>query len=102
MGREIGGNLGPWDVQYDGIVHLLSKESKAPTSPQTPLREGEVKPGEEVIDEGPQAISFQCYAAHFSMSPEAQAIVERLVREDIERNATRQREIEAKKVAYEL
>ena len=36
------------------------------------------------------------------MSPEAQAIVERRVRENIERNAMRQREIEVKKAADEL
>ena len=36
------------------------------------------------------------------MSPEAQAMVERRVREDVERNAKRQREMEAKKVADEL
>ena len=36
------------------------------------------------------------------MSPEAQAMVERRVREDVERNAMRQREIAAKKVAGEI
>ena len=36
------------------------------------------------------------------MSPEALAIVERRIPEDVERNATRQREIESKKVADEM
>ena len=46
LGREIGWNLGPWEVQYDrGIPlrQLPSKEPKAPPSPRSRVREGQVK-----------------------------------------------------------
>ena len=76
-------------------------KAKAPPSPQTRVREGVIHQREEVVDEA-QAIRFQSYAAHFAMCPEAQAIVERRVREDVERNAMRQREIQGKKVADEI
>ena len=51
----------------------------------------------EVIDEGPQHIDFESYAAHFALTPKTQAIVARRIQEDVEGNAARQREIEAKK-----
>ena len=80
----------------------LPGKAKAPSSPHTRLREGQVQQREDEIDDGAQAISFESYAAHFAMSPEAQAIVDRRGREDLERNAMRQREIEAKKAAAEM
>ena len=97
-------NLPPWEVQYDRKAPPSERRGKAkvPPSPQTRVREGEVQTREAAPEKGAQAISFESYAAHFAMSPEAQAMVERRVREDVERNAKRQREIEAKKVADEI
>ena len=47
-------------------------------------------------------MDFDSYAAHFALSPEAQAEVARRGREDVERNAAKQAEIEAKRIADEL
>ena len=60
LGREIGWNLGPWEVQWNRGITLpeFPGKAKAPPSPQTRLREGQVQQQEEEIDEGAQAISF--------------------------------------------
>ena len=54
-----------------------------------------------MIEEG-QAMDFDSYAAFFALSPEGQALVARRVREDAERNAAKQAEAEALRVAKEL
>ena len=47
-------------------------------------------------------MDFECYAAHFALTPERQAEVARCMRGDLERIAAKEAEIEAKKVADEL
>ena len=47
-------------------------------------------------------MDFESYAAHFALGPEAQSEVARRIREDLERNAAKQGEIEAKRVEDEL
>ena len=97
LGREIAWNLPPWEVQWDREVTLseLPGKAKAPPSLRSRVHEGNVQAREAIPTEGAQAIRFESYAAHFAMSPEAQAMVQRRVREDFERNAKKQREIEA-------
>ena len=55
-----------------------------------------------VSKQEPQVRNFDSYAAFFALGPEKQAEVARRVREDAERNAAKQAEAEAKRVAEEL
>ena len=80
---------------------LPGKEAKAPPSPRSRLREGQVQP-RMVSTEATQVVDFDTYAAFFALTPEKQADVARRVREDAERNAAKQVEAEALRVAKEL
>ena len=75
-------------------------EAKAPPSPRSRVREGQVQQRMEPHWDT-QLLDFDSYAAHFALSHEGQAEVARRVREDLDRNAARKREIEAKKAADE-
>ena len=55
-----------------------------------------------VSKQEPQVRNFDSYAPFFALGPEKQAEVARRVREDAERNAAKQAEAEAKRVAEEL
>ena len=80
---------------------LLGKEAKAPPSPRNRLREGTGQPRVGSGDER-QVMDFETYPAFFALTPEKQAEVARLVREDAERNASKQAEDEAARVPKEL
>ena len=78
---------------------LPGKEAKTPPSPRSRLWEGNVQL--RVVSEVTQVMDFETNAAFFALSPEKQAEVARRVREDAERSAAKQAEVEAERVAKE-
>ena len=92
-----------WEIQYDRNVPLRAlpgNEAKAPPSPRTLLREGQVQPRTE-SDQETRVMEFDSYAAHFALTPERQAERDRRMRHDLERSASKEAEIEAKRVAHQ-
>ena len=90
-----------WEIQHDRgvpIRRLPTKEAKAASSPKSRGREGQVQPRTEANNEM-QTMDFDSYAAHFALTPERQAEVDRRMREDLEQIAAKEAEIEAKRVA---
>ena len=100
----MGLNAGPSEVQYDlgvPLPPLRGTQAKAPPSPRSRLRNGNVQPRTVSVDET-DVMDFDTYAAFFALSTEKQAEVARRVREDAEGNAGKQAEAEAARVAKEL
>ena len=98
LAREIPWNLGPREVQYNGGVPLRPlprKNAKAPPWPRTRLREGHGKPRMESEKET-RVMDLHSYSAFFARTPDWQAQVDRRMREDLERIAAKETEIEAK------
>ena len=104
VGRALRWQDGCLEIQqYRNVLirPLPRKESKAPRSPRSRLREGQLQP-RVGIEEGAQVMDFDSYAAFFALSPEGEAELTRREREDAERNAANQAEAEAVRVAKEL
>ena len=104
VGRALTWQDLPWEIQRNRNVtlrHLSGKEAKASPSRRSRLREGLVQPRVATAQEG-QAMDFDSNAEFFLLSRAGQAEMGRRVREDAERNAAKQAESEALRVAKEL
>ena len=86
--------MGPWEVQYNRgvpLCQLASDKAKAPPSPKSRVREGEVQQRMEP-DWDAYVMDFDSYPAQFALTSEAQSDVALRLREDTERNAPSGRE----------
>ena len=104
LGRRIGGNFGPGEEQHNRSVPLRrfpSIEAKAPPSPKSRIREGQVQPRTESHIQIP-AKDYHSYAAHFALTLEAQEELDRPMRADLERIEENKAEIEAAREAKEV